>query len=299
MHDATVLLPTLTELTPKQRVFFGYLAEREGPTREMYEYHLNRWFQWCDDQRLDPMTVERTHVAMYVRYLHEACGLKGSTVNSYCTPVKGFYSHAFHEGEIPRDPAANVKMPKVHYGKKPPLERSELRAISKAGREIGGRHWALTDLLMAMALRISECTWIQIENYQETERGHRVLKFRRKGGRWETKPIPVAVLMALDDAAAGRTEGPLLVAIDGQPLHRSSATGLLNTVVRRAGIGKTVNPHWIRSSVITDALEHGATLRDAQHLAGHLDPRTTAIYDLGEYNHDNNPVHVQAARLLS
>ena len=120
-------------------------------------------------------------------------------------------------------------MPKVHYGKKPPLERHELRAISKAGREIGGRHWALTDLLVGFALRISECTNILIENYQEEERGYRVLKFRRKGGGWETKPLPYQMLAALDAAAAGRTEGHLLVAIDGLPLHPSSATGLLNT----------------------------------------------------------------------
>lgn len=299
MQNATVLTPALSDITPQQRVYWGFLAEREGSTRAAYEAHLRRWFQWCEDHGIDAMGVDRTHIAMYVRYLHEVRGLKGSTVNSYVGPVRGFYDHAFHEGEIPRDPAARVKLPRVHYEKKAPLERHELRAISKAGREIGGRHWALTDLLVGFALRISECTNILIENYQTEERGHRVLKFRRKGGGWETKPLPYQMLMALDDAAAGRTEGHLLVAIDGQPLHRSSATGLLNTVVRRAGIGKTVNPHWVRSSAITYLLDSGGSLRDAQHLAGHKDPRTTAIYDLGTYNHDNNPVHVQAARLLT
>ena len=299
MQHATRALPALADLTPLQMAYFGYLANYEGQTRGLYEYHLSNWFQWCADHDLAPMTVDRAHVAMYVRYLSEIRGNKASTVGTTLAPIKGFYRYAVVEGLVDRDPAAYVRLPKIHYEKKHPLEREELRRLRKTGKELGGRHWAMIELFTVHALRISEACSIQIEDYQDTERGHRVLHFTRKGGRTATVPIPVAVLLALDDAAAGRTTGPLLTTRDGRPLNRHTATGVFETVVRRAKLGRPCNPHLIRASVITDAFEQGLPGRDVQRLAGHLDPRTTAIYDLGAHNHDKHPSHIMAARLTA
>lgn len=292
-------LARLSDLTPLQAGFFGYLANYEGNTRTGYQNHLTVWFQWCTDNGLDPMTVERTHLAMYVRYRSEILGNKASTINSIFTPIKGFYGYLNDEGARTDNPSARVRLPKVHYEKKFPLEREELRSIRKAGKELGGRHWALAELLVVHALRISECCNITIEGFSETERGHRVLKFIRKGGRRATVPIPVAVLIALEAAAAGRTSGPLLTTRAGGPLERHSATGIFNTIMRHTKIERHINPHLVRASVLTDGFEQGLPGRDIQNLAGHLDPRTTAIYDLGLHNHDQNIVHVMAARLTA
>ena len=67
MQDATVFTPALADIAPQQRVYWGYLAEREGTTREAYERHLKRWFDWCADRvelrdfrsdSQDPATIE-------------------------------------------------------------------------------------------------------------------------------------------------------------------------------------------------------------------------------------------------
>lgn len=299
MLHATRALPALADLTPLQRALFGFLANYEGLTRDLYEYHLVTWIQWCADQGLDPMTVERTHVSMYVRYLSEVRGNKASTIGTTMSPIKGFYRYATVEGLVDRDPAAYVRLPKIHYEKKHPIEREELRRLRKAGKTLGGRHWALIELLTVHALRISEACSIQIEDYQDTERGHRVLHFTRKGGRRATVPIPVAALLALDDAAGDRASGPLLTTRDGRPLNRHTATGVFETIVRHAKLERHINPHLVRASVITDAFEQGLPGRDVQNLAGHLDPRTTATYDLGLHNHDKHPAHIMAARLTA
>ena len=189
------------------------------------------------------------------------------------TPVRGFYKWMFLEGHIVRDPAAHVRLPKVHFESKLPLSTDDLREIRRTAKDMGGRHWALAELLIVHALRISEATGLLIENYQDTEVGHRVMKFTRKGGKRAVIPMPVPVVMALDAAAGDRTSGPVIASLDGAQLSRSGATSLL---------------------------EDGLTLRDAQWLAGHSDPRVTSRhYDLGKGNHSRNPVHIMSARLTA
>ena len=298
-HAIATLLPSaLAALSDLERVYFGYLADYEGKTRAAYEYHLQGYLSWCAGNQVDPLTADRTVVALYVRHLSEERGLRGSTVNTSMTPIKGFYRWAMLEGFIDRDPVVHTRLPKVDYRKKYPLDREELRSIRRAAKELGGRHWALGELLIAHAFRISECCDLLIENCQDTERGHRVMRVRRKGGKIRTIPMPAVVAMAVDDAAGDRTEGPVLVSIDGYKLHRSSATGLLNTIVRRSGVQKHVNPHLIRASVITSHLDGGGDIREGQRLADHEDPRTTSRhYDLSKANLATHPSHIVNARL--
>lgn len=288
----------LVELTPLQRIFFGYLADYDGATRDGYEYHLNGFITWCDHRQIDPMTLDRTHAALYVRHLSEERGLRGSSVNTAMTPVKGMYRWAMLEGFLDRDPIVHIRLPRADYRQKYPLDRDELRKVRAAAKALGGRHWALGEMLTVHALRISEARGVLIENCQDIERGHRVMRFRRKGGSWSTTPMPIVVQMAIDAAAGGRASGPVITRLDGAPLGRGGATGLVRTILRRAGIDKPCNPHLIRGSTITVHLDGGGDIREAQRLAGHQDPRTTSrFYDLSKRNHDTNPVHIVSARL--
>lgn len=302
MHHA-IAMPApagLSALTDLDRVCFGFLADYEGSTRDHYQGHLNTFVTWCHQHQVDPLTAERTQVAMYVRYLSEVRGLRGSTVNTYLTPIKGFYRWAMLEGFIDRDPIVHARLPKVDYRQKYPLEREELRALRKAAKDLGGRHWALGELLIAHAFRISECTWLRIEECQEYERGHRVMRARRKGGKTKTIPMPISVSMAIDDAAGDRTRGPVITTLQGNQLGRGTAVGLLRTIHRHSGVTKPVNPHLIRASVITVHLDSGGDIREAQRLADHEDPRTTSRhYDLSKRNHDTHPVHISSARLTA
>lgn len=301
MHAIAIPTPAgIATLTDLERVYFGYLADYGPKTRKAYEYHLNGFLTWCGLSRVDPLAADRTHIAPYVRHLSEDKGLRGSTVNTCMTPVKGFYRWAMLEGFIDRDPVVHTRLPKVDYRQKYPLDREELRALRRAAKELGGRHWALGELLIAHALRITECCDLLIENCQDTERGHRVMRIRRKGGKVRTIPMPAVVAMAVDDAAGGRREGPVLTTLDGRKMERSTATGLVNTIVRHSGVTKPVNPHLIRASVITVHLDGGGDIREAQRLADHEDPRTTSRhYDLSKSNHDTHPSHIVSARLTA
>jgi integrase/recombinase XerC len=62
-----------------------------------------------------------------------------------------------------------------------------------------------------------------------------------------------------------------------RPLNRSTLSGLVRELGRRAGIGK-VSPHAIRHSFATHLLERGADIRAIQELLGHAYLTSTQVY---------------------
>ena len=62
-----------------------------------------------------------------------------------------------------------------------------------------------------------------------------------------------------------------------------------------AGIPRHISPHSLRHAAITNALDAGVPLRDAQILARHADPRTTEHYDRARGNLDRHGGHFLTA----
>ncbi|HWJ81268.1 MAG TPA: tyrosine-type recombinase/integrase, partial [Nocardioides sp.] len=90
----------------------------------------------------------------------------------------------------------------------------------------------------------------------------------------------------------------------GAPRHRRSdvtypcSSPVYRMVVRVAkvaGIPRHISPHSLRHAAITNALDAGVPLRDAQILARHADPRTTEHYDRARGNLDRHGVHFLTA----
>ena len=66
-------------------------------------------------------------------------------------------------------------------------------------------------------------------------------------------------------------------------------------IAHAAGIPRHISPHSLRHAAITNALDAGVPLRDAQILARHADPRTTEHYDRARGNLDRHGVHFLTA----
>ena len=62
-------------------------------------------------------------------------------------------------------------------------------------------------------------------------------------------------------------------------MTRNDAFRMVRRRARDAGINKTVGNHSFRGTGITNFLENGGKLEDAQYMAGHCSARTTKLYD--------------------
>lgn len=157
-------------------------------------------------------------------------------------------------------------------------------------------HGALAYLLGINALRASEAAAVRIEDYQQTLRGHRVLHLIGKGSKPATMPITVPVLRVLEACRGERTGGPLILRpISGKPVDRRDVYRMVLRIAKVAGIPRHISPHSLRHAAITNALDSGVPLRDAQILARHADPRTTQHYDRARGNLDRHAVHFLTA----
>lgn len=230
-------LPALiANRTDVEIAFVGYLGRFHGATLRLYEYHLKEYLTWCAGHGLNPLhDIKRVHVELYVRHLLEEKHLKASTVGTRMSPVKGFYKYAVIDETILRNPAEHVALPKITYKKSQLVPYRDLMLWLETAKDIGPRHWALTTLLAGMALRISEAASLRVESYlPNIEQGQHIMHFTQKGGGKAQMPVALPVLHALEAVRDGRTEGPLVPTRDGRQLSRGAATGLVETVNRRA-----------------------------------------------------------------
>ena len=132
------------------------------------------------------------------------------------------------------------------------------------------------------------------------QRGHRVLRITRKGGRASTEPLSPIVSRALEDCIGGRPAGPIFRNRDGTArLSYSTSHALIRRMAGKAGIAAAsrLSPHSLRHSFATELLGAGVPLQDVQDAMGHADPRTTRRYDRSRHNLDRHPTYKMASQL--
>lgn len=299
MSAPTTLLPFQpSSMSTAQLAAVSFLARYSGRTHTLYAFQLRQWFDWCEANALDPLVeVQRAHVELYIRSLGER-GLMDSSVVTMMHGVRGFFRFAHIDGLIPADPAVYARLPKVQRdeSRTQGLDRLELIRFLQVAQTITVHHGALAHLLGINALRASEAAAVRIEDYADTLRGHRVLHLVGKGNKPATMPITVPVLRVLEACRGERTSGPLVLRpLTGKPIDRRDAYRMVARIAKAASIPRHISPHSLRHAAITNALDAGVPLRDAQILARHADPRTTEHYDRARGNLDRHGVHFLTA----
>ena len=85
---------------------------------------------------------------------------------------------------------------------------------------------------------------IEVEDFQETLRGNRVLHLVGKGNKPATMPLTVPVLRVLEVCRGQRTEGPLVLRpLSGRPIDRRDVYRMVVHAAKAAGILRHISPH--------------------------------------------------------
>jgi site-specific recombinase XerD len=196
--------------------------------------------------------------------------------------VREFFRFAHIDGLIVSGPPSTHASPRSTATSPAPRAWTGLKLIRflQVTQTISVHHGALTYLLGIDALCATEAAAVRIEDYAETPRGHRVLHLVGKGNKPATMPLTVPVLRVPEACRGERTAGPLILRpMTGKPIDRLDACRMVARIARAAGILRHISPYSLRHAAITNALDAGVPLRDAQILARHADPRTTEHYD--------------------
>jgi integrase/recombinase XerD len=316
--DLAIPVPDDGDERPGELVAAWLATKRSPHTRAAYLRDLAQWAGWLAGYGVPLLKADETAAAMWARHL-EAAGVKDSTAARKLTAVSSFYAWCLRRGDVRANPVAGLARPAVDYDTSatPGLTRDQAVALLDAADAAAGpqaaRTAALVSALLFTGARVSELLGADVEDLG-TDRGHRVLRVRRKGGKIQALALPAPAAGRIDAYLAGRDDVTALPAVPGSTgaarrrvlfatgtgarMYRAEVRTLLRRLGRAAGLSPGLaaglSPHSLRHAFATLNLDAGASLRDLQDAMGHASPRTTRRYDRSRTNLDRSPGYLLA-----
>jgi integrase/recombinase XerD len=279
-------------------------------TRRLYHRVIREFFAFVGyrhESGVGPEDVLRWRDALMTR------GRKASTVALKLSILRSFFEYLKAYGHVPFNPASSklVSPPPIPEG---PAGRA---LVSKEARYFfsgpdrsrpdGARDYAIILIMGRMSLRVAEVASLKTSSITWSH-GRPIIKFKVKGGRERTLPLPSDVKGAIDeylkldrarreilntggaDAWLFQPHTNARTLVYNKPLSTRMIGKLVKKYADYAGLGK-LSPHDLRRTAITRALDLGESIRDVQMMSGHKDIRSLMKYDHGRENLERNPIN--------
>jgi site-specific recombinase XerD len=240
-------------------------------------------------------------------------GRKASTVSLKLSVLRSFFEYLKAYGHVTLNPASTKLVPPP-----PVAEGLAGRAlVSKEARYLfagpdrskadGARDYAIILIMARMSLRVGEVASLKSSSITWSH-GRPIIKFKVKGGRERTLPLPIDVKNAIEEYLKLDRQRRKMLNTGGpeawlfQP-HTNARTLVYNKPLSTRMIGKIVkkyadyaglgdlSPHDLRRTAITRALDLGESIREVQMMSGHKDIRSLMKYDHGRENLEKNPIN--------
>lgn len=227
-------------------------------------------------------------------------GLSYRSVARKLSSAKTYFRFLQRQGQLDRNPAARVKVPR--YDKPLPafLKETEVSRLLDdypfPADFTGARDRCLLELLYGCGLRRSEVISLR---RRDIDRYERSLTVTGKGGKTRRLPYGQHVAAALDaylgaaQEAGLSLDGPLLVRPDGQALYPKLVYRLVQHYLGAVSSLESRGPHVLRHTYATHLLDRGADLNAIKELLGHSSLAATQVYTHNSISKLKN-VHNQA-----
>lgn len=301
-------LRQLAELPPEAEWFANL---DNAHTRRAYESDVKAFFGFLGVARMEDIReVRRGHVIAWRDSL-VAAGHSPATIRRKLAALSSLYEYLCDNNAVQGNPVDGVRRPSegVNEGKTPAISDAQARALLKAPNPEtpkGVRDAALLSVLLYSGIRVSELCQLRVKDIEE-RRGAKFFHVRGKGTKIRYVLIHPIVQGRLHDYL-GQVEhaedlaGPLFRPIrnnrtgeTARALDRSHVFRMIRQYGLSVGLSaRQLSPHVLRTTLITNALEHQADIAKVQELAGHASIATTRLYDRRENRPEDSPVNLVA-----
>lgn len=258
------------------------------------ERYIRAFMSWCEPRALTrPTQIAKADVESYQRYLFHYRKADGEPLSifsqrSALVPLRGFFRWLARENLIPRDPAADLALPRA-----PQVLPQQVLTAPEAERvlrqpdirqPLGLRDKAMLEVLYSTGLRRMEVAHLRVSDIDD-ERGL-VFVSRGKWGKDRWVPISDRALswirryreQARSMPAHPAGDDTLFLTRNGTPFNESWLSTTISQHVWKARLGKSGSCHLFRHTMATLMLENGADIRFIQAMLGHSDLKSTQIY---------------------
>lgn len=273
-------------------VFFDFL-KKENPVfakMERMDFKL---------EQLDQITV--TDLEEYMEYLkyrfneqnHEIMNQERGIMRKISS-LKSFYNYFFRTEKLTTNPAALVRLPKLHDKEIIRLDVDEVALLLDAVEQGEGltekqktfhkrtrlRDLALLTLLLGTGIRVSECVGLDINDVDFKNGG---IHIHRKGGKEVTVYFGSEVENALQDYLDERfgiipeegSEQALFLSMQRKRMNVRSVENLVKKYAHIVTPLKKITPHKLRSTYGTNLYRETGDIYLVADVLGHSDVNTT------------------------
>jgi integron integrase len=280
-------------------------------TEEAYVQWIRRYILFHDKRH--PMTLDGSHVALFLTHLAREEGVSASTQNQALNAIAFLYRRVLR-----RDLESIERFVRAHKPRRLPvvLTPAEVQSLLD---HLAGTPRLVASLLYGAGLRLLEAVQLRVKDVDFEVREIRVRQ--AKGRKDRVTPLPAACIaplrehllgvraaferdlrdglggVVLPDAlgrkypnagrewawqwvfpASRRYRDPVERIQRRHHLHETVVQRAVKGAVRAAGIAKPAGCHTLRHSFATQLIASGYDIRTVQELLGHRNVRTTMIY---------------------
>ena len=305
----------LKELPPFCTEYFRGIEPRTSTrTRIAYAYDLSVFFDFLKKENpvfskmdrmdfrlehLDQLTV--TDLEEYMEYLkyrfnenNKEMINKERGIMRKISSLKSFYNYFFRVEKIKTNPAALVRLPKLHDKEIIRLDIDEVAMLLdevEQGESLTDRQKAYHDrtkvrdlalltLLLGTGIRVSECVGLDIHDVDFKNGG---IHIHRKGGKEVTVYFGAEVEDALNDYLAERqridpepgSENALFLSMQRKRMNVRSVENLVKKYAKIVTPLKKIPPHKLRSTYGTNLYRETGDIYLVADVLGHSDVNTT------------------------
>jgi integrase/recombinase XerC len=220
-------------------------------------------------------------------YRLSKAGAARSYIRLQFSALRAFYKFLRLRKKVRRNPAAEVRLPRLEKKLPIVLTRSQMQELLdaplRAKKPRGALNWmplrdaAVLELFYSSGLRLGELAALDVADVDLYTESVRVF------GKGKKERICPVGLPALESIQRYRTRanvhsGPLFINKQRRRISSRSIWLIVRRYLRHTSIPITISPHKLRHSFATHLLDRGADLRSVQALLGHASLSTTQIY---------------------
>ncbi len=308
LREITAMLPEFCKI-----FFRGIEPTTSSRTRIAYAYDLHVFFDFLHERncslkntpitsypvsildQITPMDIEE-----YLEYLtyYEKDGKSYTNdergKSRKLASLRSFYKYFFTNEIITKNPAAIVKMPKIHDKEIIRLDVDEVASLLdqvEFGTELSKRQsafhektkvrdLALMTLLLGTGIRVSECVGLDLNDVDFKNNG---IKIRRKGG-YETvvyfgDEVETALLDYMElrhhSIPSSGHENALFLSLQNRRITVRAVENLVKKYSRLVTSLKKITPHKLRSTYGTSLYRETGDIYLVADVLGHKDVNTT------------------------
>jgi integrase/recombinase XerC len=276
------------KLNPDLKSYLDYLKFQRAYSKytiTSYKDDIVEFLNYLARENIDYLNLEYSDLRFYLMFLKDEKKDNNTSIDRKLSGLRGFYKYLANEAKVSSNVFSLINGPRKE--KKLPrfFEYNELEELFKVPdltNPLGERDRLILEMLYATGVRVGELVNIKVRDINTSTKEILILGKGNKERLVEYGEYCADSLnLYLNDGyhTLNTTNSPYLFLNNkGEQLTDRGVRFILDNIIKKTSINKSISPHMLRHSFATHLLNNGCDLLSVQKLLGHESISATQIY---------------------